>query len=217
MGDRAYHSAQAILWIHIRTMYISEEFSSRFPLPVIHCGTIYLNRDLTDLLEVYRDLDTPDIIAWIHRIVPGFSLMHLQWTSTALLHLSWANRNVPNAFNSIHYYEGERDWDHIPLNAMLNLLLTWCIALGWPVEEEVLKIQDKSCVASWLHPPNCSLRSFSRDRLEQILSRFSQAIVLAAHPTHPRFEYLPRVLRELTELEHRPTYFTAMAYKCVPT
>ena len=213
LGDRAYHSAQAILWIYIRAMRISEEFSSRFPLPIIHCSTIYLNRDLADLLGVYRDLDTPEIIAWIHRIIPGFSPMHLQWTSTALLHLSWANRNVPGAFNSIRYYEDERDWDRIPLNAMLNLLLTWCIVLGWPIEEEVLKIQDKSCVTSRLHPPSRSLRSFSRDRLEQILSQFSQAIVLATRPTHPQFQYLPHVLRELTELENRPNYFTAMAYK----
>ena len=96
---------------------------------------------------------------------------------------------------------------------MLDLLLTWCIVLGWPVEEEVLKIQDKSCAVSCSLPSNHSLCLSVSDRLERIPSQFSQAIVSAIHPSHPRFEYLPHVLRELTELENRPDHFTTMAYK----
>ena len=213
LGDRAYHSAQAVLWIHVRARCISEKLSRRFPLPTICCNTTSLNHDLADLLGVYRGLDTPDVVAWMHRITPALTPMHLQWTSNALLHLSWANRSVPDAFNSIHCYPDERDWNNVPLNVMLNLLLTWCIVLGWPVEEEVLKIQDKSCVTSCFCPSTmCSLRLFS-DQSERILSQFSKATTSASHPSHPRFEYLPQVLLELTELRNRPSHFTEMAYK----
>ena len=213
LGDRAYHSAQAVLWIHVRARCISEKLSRRFPLPTVCCNTTSLNRDLADLLGVYRGLDTPDVVAWMHRITPALTSMHLQWTSNTLLHLSWANRSVPDAFNSIHCYPDERDWNNVPLNVMLNLLLTWCIVLGWPVEEEVLKIQDKSCATSCFCPSTmCSLRLFS-DQSERILSQFSKATASASHPSHPRFEYLAQVLLELTELRNRPSHFTEMAYK----
>ena len=33
LSDRAYYSARAILWIHIRAMCVSEEFARNFPLP----------------------------------------------------------------------------------------------------------------------------------------------------------------------------------------
>jgi len=39
---------------------------------------------------------------------------------------------------------GYGDWDTIPLDAILNHLLVWCILRGSHLEEEVLKIQDKS-------------------------------------------------------------------------
>jgi hypothetical protein len=214
LGDRAYHSAQAILWIHVRARCISEKLSHRYPLPVIRCSTTSLDCDLVDLLGVYRGLDTPEVIAWMHRTTPGLTPMHLQWTSNALLHLSWANRSVPGTFNSIRCYPDERDWNLIPLNAMLNLLLTWCIVLGWPVEEEVLKVQDKSYVTSCFCPSiSCSPRLSVSDQLERILSQFSQAITSATHPSHPQFEYLPQVLLELTELRNRPSNFTVMAYE----
>ena len=213
-GDRAYHSAQAVLWIHVRARCISEKLSRRFPLPIIRCDTASLNCDLVDLLGVYRGLDTPDVIAWMYRITPGLTPTHLRWTSNALLHLSWANRSIPGTFNSISCYPVERDWSDIPLNVMLNLLLTWCIVLGWPVEEEVLKIRDKSCVTSCFRPStSCSLCRSGSDRSERILSQFSQATTSATHPSHPQFEYLPQILLELTELKNRPSYLTAMAYK----
>ena len=87
LGDRAYHSAQAVLWIHVRARCISEKLSRRFPLLIIRCNTASLNRNLADLLGVYKGLDAPEVIAWMYRITPGLTSTHLQWTSNTLLHL----------------------------------------------------------------------------------------------------------------------------------
>jgi len=50
--DRAYHSAQAVLWIHICAMCISEEFGERFPLQTIVHDATSLDLDLNYLLEI---------------------------------------------------------------------------------------------------------------------------------------------------------------------
>ena len=44
---------------------------------------------------------------------------------------------------------GYSDWDAIPLDAILNHFLVWCILLGSSIEEEVLRIQDKLYTASY--------------------------------------------------------------------
>ena len=67
LAVRAYHSAQAALWIHIRAMCISDKLSRKFPLPIIRCDTTSLHHDLADILGVYRGLDTPEVIAWMHK------------------------------------------------------------------------------------------------------------------------------------------------------
>jgi len=51
----------------------------------------------------------------------------------------------------IHYNVARVPWDTAPLDAILNLFLVWSIYLGRPVEEEMLKIQDKVYVVS--RPP----------------------------------------------------------------
>ena len=56
--DRAYYTAQAILWIHVRAMCVSEKFARRFPLPRIHCDTTSLDDDLRHLLGAYACEDT---------------------------------------------------------------------------------------------------------------------------------------------------------------
>jgi hypothetical protein len=47
----------------------------------------------------------------------------------------------------------------IPLNATLNRLLVWCTFLGSPVEEEALKVQDKSYDISCFCSSSCSQSS----------------------------------------------------------
>ena len=45
--DRAYHSARAALWIHIRALCVSKGFAKRFPFPTVSCDmTSSLDPDL---------------------------------------------------------------------------------------------------------------------------------------------------------------------------
>ena len=149
LRDRAYSSAQATLWIHIRAVCVSEEFASKFPLPTIHCNIAPLDNDLKDLLRIYTaqgNHGTPGILAWMHdttslkQFTPGY----LQWTSNTLLHLSWAKRGEPSAFNVIGSKSGIRNWGVIPVNTLLNRVLVSCIFLGQPIDDGALMIHDKS-------------------------------------------------------------------------
>jgi hypothetical protein len=169
LRDRAYSSAQAILWIHICAVCVSEEFALRFPLPVIHCDILSLDCDLKHLLGTYAGWDTPDIIAWMYGIASsGFTPAYMQWTSNALLHLSWTKQNTPSAFCRIRNHGRKPGWHTIPVNAMLNHLLVSSIFLGQPIDAEVLKVQDKSYAISLFHSLPCShcyLPGFTWNRL----------------------------------------------------
>ena len=138
--NRAYYSAQAVLWIHIRAMCVSEEFALKFPLPTIPYSDASLDRDLRHLLGSYSAHDPLRIIQHLYTIHPGLTPIYFQWTSNVLLHLSWANQGVPNMY-PVHQDSSQ---DTIPFNATLNRLLTSCVFLGQPVKEEVLRIQDKT-------------------------------------------------------------------------
>ena len=142
--DRAYYSALAVLWIHIRAMCVSRDFALKFPLPTITCDTTSLDDDLRDLLKIYDGWDIPCIISWMYNIRLRFTPAYLQWTSNALLHLTWTGLDTPGIFDSDSWNSPGGDWETIPLNVVLNRLLTFCLFLGLPVEEEVLKVQDKS-------------------------------------------------------------------------
>lgn len=140
----AYHSARAVLWVHICATCISEGRALRYPLPTVPYNTACLSHDLKHVLRVFSAKCSREIIAQLYRIDPGFTPVHLRWASNALLCLSWVGCWVPGTFDPIinHYAAG--DWSAIPLSAALNRLLTWCIFLDWPVEKIVLRIQDKS-------------------------------------------------------------------------
>jgi len=137
--NRAYHSAQAVLWIHICAMCVSEEFALKFPLPTIPYSDVSIDQDLRHLLGSHSAHDPLRIIQHLYTVHPGLTPVHFQWTSNVLLHLSWANQGVPNMF-PVHQDSSQ---DTIPFNATLNRLLTSCIFLGWPIKKEVLRIQDK--------------------------------------------------------------------------
>jgi len=76
--DRAYHSAQAVLWIHICAMCVSEEFAERFPLPTIAHHPASLDPNLKYLLKIYASQDTPDMIYQMYFYDPGATLACLQ-------------------------------------------------------------------------------------------------------------------------------------------
>jgi len=210
--DRAYYSAQAVLWIHVCAACVSGEFAHRFPLPTIPHDTTSLDPDLRHLLSIYAGQEISSIILQMYDINPETTPAYLQWTSNVLLHLSWAKRNIPDTFDTLSGLSWIRDQNIIPLNAVLNRLLTSCIFFGWPVEEEVLKIQDKSYVVFYLCPPSC-LHLPASDKFDQILSQFSQAMVVAIHTSHPQCVILPDLLSGLCNLETKTRYLTEMAYK----
>ena len=151
MRDRAYYSMQAILWIHIRAMCVSEQFAHEFPLPIIHCNTVSLDPDLKNLIKIFSCQGTPDILALMYCFTPGLTPPHLQWISNALLHLSWAKRGELEVFDAIGDHRSKGDWSTVPPNAILNHLLALCIFFGHPVEEVVLKIQDKLYVILFIY------------------------------------------------------------------
>jgi len=85
----------------------------------------------------------------MYSIFSDLTPAYLQWTSNALLHLSYAKQSTPDTFDQIGKLIYPQMECTIPLNAFINRLLTSCIFLGWPISEEVLKIQDKYVIC---HP-----------------------------------------------------------------
>ena len=119
-------------------------------LPWVDFETRDIPPDL--LREDFDSRDTPSRLPLLDfgtRHTPS----HLQWVSDVLLHLSWTNQSALDHKLILGYISTTRGTKTtVPLNATLNRLLVWCIVLGSPVEEEALKIQDKSydisCVCS---------------------------------------------------------------------
>jgi len=154
LKDRAYFSLRTILWISALAKCKSPEFSQKFPLPASKLDTTTPDQDgLMHLISVCHHSNNPDfttpLFSALYNIPHEASYMHAQWTSNLLLHLSWTEQDNPKVFQffgefkATYHYD---DWDAIPLDAILNRFLVWCIFLGSPIEEEVLRIQDKSYV-----------------------------------------------------------------------
>jgi len=155
--DRAYYSAQAVLWIHICAMGVSEDFANRFPLPTISHNPTSLDPDLGHLLGIYgHTVNFIPLIVWMFAFNSEVTPGHIQWTSNVLLHLSWAKQTASDISNIFSPFGWDRDWGTAPSNAVLNRLLATCIFLGQPVKEEVLKIQAKLYVVVHLCPPRYS-------------------------------------------------------------
>jgi len=144
--DRAYYSGRAIMWIRALAMCKSEEVGNTFPLLDTGYMTPGSDHDLEHLLRVNN-------VTWHHTsctfrlldINPGYTPSHSQWISNLLLHLSWAGRTALDYEVFLTYLSGSPEATiTLPLSVTLNRLLVWCIFLRSPVEEEALKIQDKS-------------------------------------------------------------------------
>ena len=143
--DRAYYSGRVMVWIRTLAMCKSEEFGNTFPLSDTGYTASSLDPDLDHLLEVNCEAASEMRIIWLLAIKPEHTPSHLQWTSDVLLHLAWANRTTLDyrfLLGCVSRMDGTKIT--LPLNATLNQFLVWCIFLGSPVEEEALKIQDKS-------------------------------------------------------------------------
>jgi len=155
MRERAYYSLRAVLWIYALVKCKFPESVRRYPLPVV-AEVETPTDDLTHLLSVCFHLNTlqscPSTFSTIYTVPHGASNEHAQWMSNILLHLAWTERGDPSVFYWFDQFveTGYRynDLDTIPLDATLNRFMVWCIFLSSRVEEEVLRIQDKSFVIS---------------------------------------------------------------------
>jgi len=202
--DRAYHSGQAMVWIHTLAMCKSEESATRFPL-----NTDYTSPgpddNLGDLLQVISVAEDPNrCVEQLLRINPHHTSLHSQWISDLLLNYSWANRTkLDHEYILGRISETNKIETTIPLEATLNRLLVWCTFLGSPVEEEMLKIRDKSCDISYFFSLSCSLSLIS-GHTRPILDRLSEAVLSATNGTPTQRGFIPPMLRDLVKLKNYP-------------
>lgn len=210
LKDRAYYSARAVLWIHILAMCSSKESANMFPLPTRYTPPSP-DHDLTHLLNVYKASSVGLRLRFLLNINPKLTPTHVQWISNVLLHLTWANWTTPGTFDWICRLTHNGDRPTVPLDAMVNRLLAWCLVFGVPVKGEVLMVQDKSCGISYL-AFKLLTPLFASGRLKQILSQLSKAIVSTiASPTHRGL--LLHALYDLNKFENPPWCLTEMAYE----
>ena len=92
----------------------------------------------------------------------------------------------------------------IPLEAILSRLLAWCTFLGSPVEEEILRIQDKSHDVPCFFPLSCSL-PLTSDHMGPILDQLSEAVLSATNGTPTQRAFIPPMLRDSAKLKNYPS------------
>ena len=146
--DRAYFSGRAILWIHTLAMCKSRTLL----LPTTRRNATGFD-DLQQLLMVLSTTSASDRFGIL--LVPRAKSTpsHSQWVSNVLLHQSWAQITTDNHWNQHH--RDSIKGINMPLDLLHNRLLMCCNRLGFPVEEDVLKIQDKTCHIPRYCPPSC--------------------------------------------------------------
>lgn len=142
-------------------MCVSKELVGRFPLPSIAYNTGFPDDDFQGLLGIYHAHDAPGSISYMYSTLMNLTPAYCQWTSNALLHVSWAMQDSPGKLDWVYIPWAIRLRDPIPLSASLNYSLTYCILLGRHVEEEVLKIQNKLYAVP--SPPSRPLTLFAGD------------------------------------------------------
>jgi len=213
--DRAYYSGRAILWIHTLAMRKSYDFVRDFPLPNVEYTTPVPDPDLEELLQAncYNPDPSPPRIH--SRINQDQTPSHLEWFSNLLLHRPPVDptgqyRHYINIWSSNPYATNTT----IPLNTALNRILVWCTNFGLPVEEEALKVQDKSYNISCFCFSSCS-PLFTSSHAGLILNRLSGVVLPAINgiPT-PTLKSLIRViLSSLVNLETTPGNLTKITYE----
>ena len=147
--DRAYYSGRAIVWINSLAMCKSEELASTFPLPSPKHQGPDLDPDLRHLLSLSWDGDDERCVMRLLATDKEHTPSHTQWTSDVLLCRSWTLGSRERHERVLHWIL-QKDETRIvtTLKTTLNQLLSWCILLGSPPPEEVLKVENKSCDTS---------------------------------------------------------------------
>ena len=167
--DRAYYSGRAVVWIRTLARCYSRGFASRYLFQFNDYTAPVSDRDcdLAHLLSIterfFYESSSSDAHSRIYSyfgnnfdhllsIGPGHTPSHSQWISNLLLHDTWDNRATLGVGR--RYVSG----GGVSLNALLNRLLVWCIYLGSPIDEDVLRVPDKSYDIPRFHPSSCSHR-----------------------------------------------------------
>ena len=179
--NRAYYSGRAILWIHTLAVRKSEDVRV-FPLPTKNYRGPPEDYDIVHLLSAFRQVGPDPHITNLLGFGGKVTHPHSQWTSSVLLHLSWATQTRPS-FNSCRInFNLQKVNASTPQDVLLNLLLMCCNLLGSPVEEGVLKIQDKSYGISGLCRPSysyhCSLATTQSGSSNKRLERLARPQIL---------------------------------------
>ena len=208
--DRAYHSAQTILWVHIRAINKSGECARKFPLPNI-AEKMTLNLGLDPLSPMYSAVRFSKISHYSRIFAEGHTRTHIQWASQVLLHFC---RTMQEDIGlALGHSTPAIPWNVMPLDAILNFLLVWSIFLGVPVGEEALKIQDKTYVISLLSLQTIHLRCLFSICVGRVASQLSCAIIAAIPASHPHHSLLQGTLLELAKWNTRPRELRAIAYE----
>lgn len=98
-------------------MCVSEELVGRFPLPTIACHSGLLDDNFRGLLDIYYAQQVPTMISYMYPTQPTLTPAYRQWTSNALLHVSWAMQGSPDKLDSVDIPWATRLRDPIPLSA----------------------------------------------------------------------------------------------------
>ena len=141
LRNRAYYSGRAILWIYALAACKSKEFH----LPARRYTVATSDHDLSHVLGAFSRTSNTYLVRHLLCGYDSCTPPHSQWASDFVLHFSWAMEAVPwfnqQALNLVVL----QSYHHtLPLGLRLNWLLMCCNFLGLPVEEDVLKITDKS-------------------------------------------------------------------------
>ena len=146
MRNRAYDSARVIGRLYVLAWARSEALAdTRVPLPppsrrITHVADDYDLRSILCLLYAFSHRDEPPIS---EEDFTGITLAHTIWVSDLLLHLEWARREN---YERVLFLPALllRQKLYFPPTAVANMLMTACVSLNWPVNEEVLLVTDKS-------------------------------------------------------------------------
>ena len=138
--DRAYYSGRAILWIHALAVCKFPELAKSFSPPQQFCAVPGYESDLNHLICACANLRRNSwfgglFLIWSSHYTPS----HVDWVSNLLLHLSRASRAGLDFGIDPSHISLTHEITALPI----NYLITWCILLGSPIEEDILKFQDE--------------------------------------------------------------------------
>ena len=146
--NRAYDSARVIGRLYVLAWAKSDALAeTRIPLPpparwIANAADDHDLRSTLSLLYAFSHGDEPPIS---EEDFAGISVAHTTWVSDLLLHLEWARRDN---YERVLFLPALllRQKLPLPATAVANILMTACVSLNWPVNEEVLLVDDKSYV-----------------------------------------------------------------------